>query len=129
MDATTIAKLLPEVYRETRHPGSVLDALLGVMEAFTTPAEMTLSSLDTWFDPRRAPDDFLRMLATWTSLGPYVSDDDLKRGDGRRRSPINSGNLRELVAAGAALSRIRGTREALAAMLELATGFRGFRDR
>jgi phage tail-like protein len=125
MDAAAIAKLLPEVFRETNQPGSVLDAILGVMEAFTSPTENALSSLDAWFDPRRAPDKFLVMLATWVALGPYVDDSQDAR-DGWSRRSIDLGSLRELVCRGATLSRLRGTRSALLAMLQIATGIAGF---
>jgi phage tail-like protein len=126
MDTTTIAKLLPEVFREAHHPGGVLDALFAVMELCITPSENALSSLDAWFDPRRAPDDFLWMLARWTALGPYVDDAEFD-GEGRRsRTSIDLGNLRELVARSATLARIRGTREGLLTTLEIVTGIRGF---
>jgi phage tail-like protein len=126
VDAATIAKLLPEVFREAHQPNTVLDAALAVMENFTTPAERALSSLDSWFDPRRAPDDFLIMIATWVALGAYVSDSDVDPRSGWGRLSIDPGNLRELVARSAALSRKRGTRSALIAMLEIATGINGF---
>ncbi|MBR0748766.1 hypothetical protein JQ582_33030 [Bradyrhizobium japonicum] len=125
MDSATIAKLLPEIYREAVRPGTVLDAMLAVMESCLSPSERALSSLDAWFDPRRAPDDFLRLLATWISLGPYV-DVDFGGTAKRSRWSIDSGNLRELVVKGAALARIRGTRDGLLAILEIATGIKGF---
>jgi len=126
MDAAAIAKLLPEVFRETHQPGKVLDAILGVMETFTNPTENALSSLDAWFDPRRAPDKFLVMLATWVALGPYVEDTAHDAKDGWSRPSIDAGSLRELVCRGAALSRLRGTRQSLLAMLQIATGVGGF---
>jgi phage tail-like protein len=126
MDAASISKLLPEVFRETHQAGSVLDAILAVMEAFTSPTESALSSLDSWFDPRRAPDEFLIMLATWVALGPYVDDAGRAARDGWSRSSLDSGSLRELVCRGATLARLRGTRSTLIAMLQIATGVGGF---
>ncbi len=126
MDAAAIAKLLPEVFRETNQPNSALEAVLGVMEAFTNPTENVLSSLDAWFDPRRAPDKFLVMLATWVALGPYVEDTGQEARDGWSRRSIDPGSLRELVSRGASLARLRGTRSTLLAMLQIATGIDGF---
>lgn len=125
MEAATIAKLLPEFYRESLIPGGVLDAALEVMARFITPAETALSSLDGWFDPRRAPDDFLIMVATWVALGPYVQGADFDSSGGRGALSIDPGNLRELVARGAVFSRQRGTRGTLLSMLEIATGISG----
>ena len=126
MDAASIAKLLPEVFRETHQQGGMLDAILGVMETFTSPTEDALSSLDAWFDPRRAPDKFLVMLATWVALGPYVDDADRDSNDGWSRRSLDPGHLRELVCRGATLARSRGTRSTLLAMLQIATGIDGF---
>jgi phage tail-like protein len=126
MDEGTIAKLLPEVYRDALAPGGVLDAALAVMSSFITPPESALSSLDAWFDPRRAPDDFLMLMATWVALGPYVEEAAFDSRGGRGALSIDPGNLRELVARGAAFSRQRGTRGTIVAMLEIATGITGF---
>lgn len=126
MDSAAIAKLLPGLFRDSCERGGVLDALLVVMEGCLMPSERVLSSLDAWFDPRRAPDDFLRLLATWTSLIPYVGGVEFEGTDRRTRWSVDSGNLRELVANVASLARLRGTREGLLAMLEIATGIKGF---
>ena len=126
MDTALIAKLLPAVIRAADQPGSVLNAALGVMEGFTAPAEAALDALDRWFDPRRAPDDFLRMLGSWTALEPYLGERERERPDGQARQAIDPGNLRELIVRAAAFGRLRGTRQSLLAMLEIVTGLAGF---
>jgi phage tail-like protein len=126
MDAKLIAKLLPSIFRAADQPGSVLNAVLGVMEDFIAPVESALDGLDRWFDPRRAPDDFLRMLGTWVALEPYLGGHDRTRRDGLAQPAIDPGNLRELVARAAEHGRLRGTRLSLLTMLEIATGLPGF---
>jgi phage tail-like protein len=126
VEAATIAKLLPEVYRDALVSGGVLDTALAVMTRFITPPETALSSLDAWFDPRRAPDDFLVLIATWVALGAYVDERDFDSRGGRGALSIDPGNLRELVARGALFARQRGTRGTMLAMLEIATGIEGF---
>ena len=72
MDAARIVRLLPEVYQAAARPGSVLAALLAAMEQQHATAEAVLGALDAVFDPRRAPEPFLRMLANWVGLGSLV---------------------------------------------------------
>jgi P2-related tail formation protein len=71
-----------------------------------------MERLDASFDPRRAPESFLPLLARWVDLDVTVST-------GPRR-------WRELIAAAAELARWRGTRRGLIRFLELATGATGF---
>jgi phage tail-like protein len=126
MDEALIAKLLPAVIRAADEEGSVLRAALGVMQGYLAPAEAALASLDRWFDPRRAPDDFLLMTAGWTGLEAYLDERDPNRRGGQARLGIDLGNLRELVVRAAASGRLRGTSDALLQMLEIATGVKGF---
>ncbi len=126
MEAAAIARLLPEIYRETLLPGSPLDAALSVIEGFITPPERIISGLDAWFDPRRTPDDFLVLIANWIALSPYVGEADFDASGGRGPLSIDPGNLRELVDRGAAFARQRGTAKTLIQMLEIATGVPGF---
>jgi len=126
MQRDRIARLLPEIYQAALQPGSVLDAILQVMEAQHETAEAALAGLDATFDPRRADDAFVVMLATWVALGPLVEPPDMS-GDGRRqRMMIAPANLRELTARAAELARARGTSASLITFLELATGVSGF---
>ena len=126
MEAALIAKLLPAVIRAGDREGSVLHAAIAVMEGFLAPAEAALAGLDRWFDPRRAPDAFLLMTAAWAGLEPYLDERDPDRRGGQARLAIDLGNLRELVVRAAAFGRLRGTRDALLQMLEIATGIKGF---
>jgi phage tail-like protein len=126
MEAALIAKLLPAVIRAGDQDGSVLHAALAVMEGFLAPAEAALAALDQFFDPRRAPDAFLLMTAAWAGLEPYLDERDPNRRGGQARLAIDLGNLRELVVRAAAFGRLRGTRDALLQMLEIATGLEGF---
>ena len=78
------------------------------------PAETTLGTLAEKFDPRRAPDAWVPLLAHWVGL-------DLEM------DPALSGRLRELVARSVDLAKKRGTRQGLIDELEIATGVQGFR--
>jgi phage tail-like protein len=107
-----IEQLLPSVIRRTIAPGTPLRALTAVMADLYDPACEAAGALDTYFDPWRCPERFLPLLAAWMDL-PL---------------PITTGarQLRELIAVAVGLHQIRGTRRALLAFLEAATGIRGF---
>lgn len=126
MDAARIARLLPEVYGAALHPDGVLAATLAVMEAMHAPAEAALRELDAAFDPRRAADPFLRLLAGWMGLDDVAGDVATARDDRRGPVAVEGANLRELVAAAAELARDRGTAGGLRRFLEIATGVPGF---
>lgn len=122
MRAAEIARLLPELYQDALEPGSVLDGLLAVMEAMHAPDEATLAAVDSLFDPRRAPDAFVAMLAQWLALGPYLE----REGAEQRRVAVRPGPLRDLVSIAAEAARLRGTEQTLRLLLERATGVPGF---
>lgn len=109
-----IEQLLPAVLQRCARPGSALGGLLEGMEAFHAPIEAALEGLDGYFDPRRAPEPFVRFLAAWLDLSHVL--------------PITTGSasLRELVATSASLACIRGTAMGLVRTLEIATGLQGF---
>lgn len=113
MRAAEIRRHLPDVFLRTLDDGGIGRATLAVMEDLHAPSEAVLDDLDAWFDPRRAPDAFVPLLAGWVDL-----DAELAAGMGR---------LRELVAAAAEISRWRGTCHGLRLYLETATGLTGFR--
>lgn len=128
MQAGSIARLLPEIYREglqdNQPGGDVLVTLLAVMEALHAPAEAALDTLDATFDPRRTVDAMVPALAAWVDLERYV-------GAPRAGSPVprfaaGTGRLRELAAQAADLARWRGTAAGLARFLAVATGVAGF---
>ena len=126
MKQSEIALLLPEVFQRTLQPGSLLDALLAVMEGLHEPAEEVLANLDRYFDPYRAPDEFVPFLAVWVDLGWLLQDE---RGNFQTDAHILPGGisrLRELVAQATYLSKWRGTRHGLQRFLEIATGIHGF---
>ena len=141
MEADQIARLLPEIYQDARvrvgpdgasqdASGSVLDALLDMMSAQHAPVEAALADLDAFFDPRRAPEPFVKLLASWMSLAPYLSmqsrSDIAGSGQGGSGRGLSGIPLRELTARAAELARLRGTAEGLRIFLEVATGIDGF---
>ncbi len=112
MSRERIELLLPSVVRRAIAPGSPLFALTGVMADLHDPADEAAGSLDGYFDPWRCPERFLPLLAAWVDIPLPVTT-------GSRR-------LRELIAVAVGLHQVRGTRRALLAFLEAATGLRGF---
>jgi len=126
MKASLIKRLLPAVFQRAMLSRAPLEAILTVMEEQHTPAESVLSRLNTYFDPRRTPDDFVPYLASWVDLEMLL---DPSHSGAEPAAPVLStgvGHLRELVANAATLSHWRGTRKGLSLFLETATGVNGF---
>jgi phage tail-like protein len=125
MRRNEIERLLPGVYQLALHPVETtgladdrrLAAMLDVMEELHHPSEEILDRLDSYVDPRRAPEAFVRYLAGWVDM------DWLAAGN---RVTTGSGRLRELVAEAMSLSRWRGTARGLTGILQAATGVSGF---
>ncbi|MFF0875734.1 phage tail protein [Micromonospora aurantiaca (nom. illeg.)] len=121
MRRAAIERLLPAAYQRAAGPGSVLGALLDVMEALHAPDEAVLADVDALFDPYRTPDGFVAYLTRWVAMDHVVA---APRADAPLPLPV--GRLRDLVAHGALLARWRGTPYGMRTALELATGVTGF---
>ena len=122
MRADRIAQLLPENYRASNQPESVLDGLLGAMEALHELDEQILADVDRYFDPARSPTKFLPMLAAWLDLGGYVEWSGGRPGAGAPRFAPGMERLRVLITRAPDHNARRGTRAALEDFLEAATG-------
>jgi phage tail-like protein len=124
MRRNEMARLLPGVYQLALNPVGTsglgrdtrLAAALDAMEELHNPCEETLDRLDSYVDPRRAPDAFVTYLAGWVDL-EWLTGGRVTTGPGR---------LRELVAQAITLSRWRGTARGLTDFLVAATGISGF---
>ncbi|WP_406064709.1 phage tail protein [Micromonospora sp. NBC_00860] len=121
MRRSAIERLLPAAYQRACVPGSVLWALLDVMEGLHAPDEAILAEVDALFDPYRAPDGLVVRLTRWVAMDHVVAS---PRPD--TPLPLPVGRLRDLVANAALLARWRGTPYGLRRALELATGMSGF---
>ncbi|MFF0656414.1 phage tail protein [Micromonospora tulbaghiae] len=121
MRRAAIERLLPAAYQRAAGPGSVLGALLEVMEALHAPDEAVLADVDALFGPYRTPDGFVAYLTRWVAMDHVVA---APRADAPLPLPV--GRLRDLVAHGALLARWRGTPYGMRTALELATGVTGF---
>ncbi|GGR94933.1 hypothetical protein GCM10010169_44430 [Micromonospora fulviviridis] len=121
MRRAAIERLLPAAYQRAAGPGSVLGALLDVMEALHAPDEAVLADVDALFAPHRTPDGFVAYLTRWVAMDHVVA---APRADAPLPLPL--GRLRDLVAHGALLARWRGTPYGMRTALELATGVTGF---
>ncbi len=129
MRGDEIARLLPEVFQRTCVPGSPMAGLLDAMAALIDPIEKKLDELDTTFNPHRAPDRFVAVLARWVDMdhiGEGIAGNDLAGASGPPSFPSGLGRLRELCASAAVLARTRGTPGGFIRYLETATGCRGF---
>ncbi|WFE40647.1 phage tail protein [Micromonospora sp. WMMD998] len=121
MRRAAIERLLPAAYQRATGPGSVLGALLDVMEALHAPDEAVLADVDALFGPYRTADGFVAYLSRWVAMDHVVA---APRADAPLPLPV--GRLRDLVAHGALLARWRGTPYGMRTALELATGVTGF---
>jgi phage tail-like protein len=126
VNSERIKTLLPSVIARTAGPGSPLLALLGVMQEMHGKDEAVLENLDSYLDPRRAPDNFVPYLASWVDLDRLLIQRAAKTGI-RYSLPTGTGRLRELAASAAMLSQWRGTRRGLEAFLRIATGLKDFK--
>ena len=116
MRRQAIERLLPAVYQRVATEGSVLYALLDVMEAMHAPSEQRLAAVDDLFDPYRTPEDLVPFLARWTASAQVAAV-----------LPLPIGRRRDVVAESASLAQLRGTAAGLLAYLEIATGVAGVR--
>ncbi|WP_020576027.1 phage tail protein [Actinopolymorpha alba] len=131
MRRPAIDRLLPSAYQQAVVPGSVLDALLDVMEGMHAPEEEILARIEDISSAYRAPDRFVPFLAHWVGLDHLVpgfdrTPADRTSVDGTPAGRIPVGRLRDLVAHGAELAQWRGTSRGLCLLLEIATGATGF---
>jgi phage tail-like protein len=127
MKQSEIAGLLPAVFQRTLFPGHPLAGFLAVMEALHAPAEEAFAKLDVFFDPYRCPDRFVPFLADWVDLERLLIQSPEERAmTGESPLPSGLGRLRDLIAAAAVLSTLRGTVRGLTRFLETATGVPGF---
>jgi phage tail-like protein len=120
MTRAELEALLPAAFQRSARAGGPLGALLGAMEGLHEPSEAVLRDLDARFDPWRAPDAFVPLLARWVGLEGLVAPEG--SGDG----PVALGRLRALIAEATRLSQLRGTPGGLVRFLEIATGMAGF---
>jgi phage tail-like protein len=128
MKQNEIAFLLPGIFQRTLRPGSPLAGLLAVMEGLSAVPEETLEHVEAFFNPYRTPDRFVPFLADWVDLEWLLIQNPEERAKSGT-APLESGlgRLRELIAASAYLSQMRGTARGLVLFLETATGIPGFR--
>lgn len=126
MKKEQIKTLLPSVYQQTALPGSMLLAILDLMEAMHGPSESVLGRLDMFFDPYRSPDEFVSYLASWVDLQILLDVPRSSTSWAQATLSTGAGRLRELIAAAVTLSKWRGTRKGLQLFLETATGMSGF---
>ncbi len=133
MRRQTIERLLPAAYQRAAVPGSVLSALLEVMETLHAPDEEILADVDALFAAYTARQDFLPFLASWVTLdylvGPprtraAVRQGGVPRAEGRLLLPAE--RIRDLIAHSAELAPMRGTLLGLTRFLTIATGCDGF---
>ncbi len=127
MKRKEIERLLPAIYQQTLAPGNFLTAALEVMEGLHEPSERALGRLDAFFDPRRADDRFVPLLARWVDLDRLFDESFLR--DPNFGDPISAGlgRVRELISRAAELARWRGTARGLRLFLETATGLGGYK--
>lgn len=115
-----IERLLPAGFQRAAVPGSVLTALLAVMQRLHEPSEALLERVEDLAAPYRAPDALLPYLTAWVAW-----DHVGVAPDGTAALP--AGRMRDLVAGAAALAAARGTADGLCHLLATVCGVAGFR--
>lgn len=120
MRRAAIERLLPLAYQRASVSGSVLGALLDVMETLHAPDEEVLDHVDDLYTPYRSTDGFVAFLARWVAMDHVISSINPDAS-----LPMPMGRLRDLVAEGAALAQWRGTPYGMHQMLSIATGITG----
>jgi phage tail-like protein len=98
-----LGERLPSLYLED----SFVQRLLAALDEVLAPLLGSVDNLDAYLDPGIAPEDFLQWVGGWLGLDL----DEAWPLEGRRAA----------VAAAAALHRVRGTAEGLAAYVRLLT--------
>lgn len=127
MEARRILRYLPENYQfAAADQQGLMQAMLKVMESLHAPVDRVLRSIDSYFDPFRAPEPFVLLQASWLGLDRYFDWSGGSPGVGEARYAAGIGQLRLLIAEFPALVRSRGTHRSLTRFLEVATGVRGF---
>ena len=131
MKRAEIDQLLPGIFQRTAKPESPLSAILDLIETLHEPSEYVLNRLDEFFNPRRALDKFVPLLARWLDLGFLLEAPAGDKLRVRSKETISTGlgRLRELVASAAVLSKRTGTAVGLRLFLHVATGEDGFEIR
>ncbi len=135
MRRASIERLLPLAYQRAVHDGSVLGALLDVMETMHAPDEAILAGVGDLYHAYRAPDPMVAFLARWVAMEHVVRAPGTSGGLSPTRSAaaasstgtggIAPGRLRDVVAQGAALAQWRGTPYGLHQLLRTVTGVDG----
>lgn len=123
MRRSAIERLLPAAYQQTAGPGTVLAALLDVMEHLHEPSERVLGAVEDLFSPYRTPTGLVPFLVGWVAADHLAGSP--RTGHGAPLA-VPVGRLRNLVATGATTAQWRGTAAGLRAVLETTTGVSGF---
>jgi phage tail-like protein len=120
MRRAAIERLLPLAYQRAAVSGSVLAALLDVMETLHAPDEAVLDDVDDLYTPYRSTDGLAAFLTRWVAM-----DHVIESTNPDAPLPMPMGRLRDLVAEGAALAQWRGTPYGMHQVLRIATGVTG----
>ena len=101
----TLMEQLPGIYqREEEQPGSFLRSLVGVLETTTQQLDSTIGSMGSLLDPASASEPWLDFIARWLGV-PWDAAFSLEQ-------------KRAVLGAAPTLSRARGTRAGLEALLD-----------
>lgn len=119
MRRAAIERLLPLAYQRASVEGSVLAALLDVMETLHARDEEILDHIDDLYSPYRSPDGLVPFLARWIAM------DHVLAAPRSAAPPLPLGRLRDLVCEGTALAQWRGTPYGMRRLLRVATGVGG----
>lgn len=103
-------RYLPAVYQEDEASRDFLERFLSIFETFFTDIEETIDDIPRYFDADVVDSDFLEWLSNWLAV---AVDDNWTQEQ-----------LRDMVRNASQLYKLRGTKEGIAATIELLTGDR-----
>ena len=99
---------LPEIYQTEPESKSFIERYLNIFQSLYEDLEQDISRIARYFDPDVVEGEFLQWLAEWVAIDDaYIWDEE---------------KLRYLIKNGMRIYRMRGTRQALAEMVELYLG-------
>lgn len=99
---------LPEIYRDDEKSGEFLGRFLDLYQTFLSESEQTIEQFPGYLDIDATSGEFLRWLADWFAI-PFVPDWPIEK-------------LRRLLKKLPYLYRLRGTRSAIEAIIEIVVG-------
>jgi len=115
---------LPEIYQKDTDSKEFLERFLSIFEAFFYDSEEKINNVSNYFDPDKAPSDFLPWLGTWTSTVFDESPSDFLPRLGTWTSTLfdetwSDDKKREFLNRAVEFYKIKGTKKGIEELIKL----------